>query len=142
MHSTRRHSGAIECGLQFHFWPHPELTNVAVTAPGGIPRELPKRHSRPQLQFLIPEDKNNCSTEMGPFGVNLGHDCIANGIVIVQGKKVYTTTMAPPPLSVCCPTPRSQSNKGYGEYHVLGKTRQKGIHHRSGKGIYHRGLRP
>ena len=48
-----------------------------------------------------------------------------------------------PPCSVCRPTPRSQSKKSYGVYHFPGKTREKGIHHRSRKkGIHHRGLRP
>ena len=48
-----------------------------------------------------------------------------------------------PPLSVCRPTPRSQSKKSHGVYHLLGKTREKGIHHRSGeKGIHHRASDP
>ena len=44
-----------------------------------------------------------------------------------------------PLLLVCRPTPRSQSKKSYGVYHFPVKTREKGIHHRSGKkGIHHR----
>ena len=47
------------------------------------------------------------------------------------------------PFSVCRPTPRSQSKKIYGVYHFPGKTREKGIHHRSGKrGIHHRASDP
>ena len=47
-----------------------------------------------------------------------------------------------PPLLVCRPTLRPQSKKSNGVYHVLGKTREKGIpHHRSRKGIHHRGPR-
>ena len=46
-----------------------------------------------------------------------------------------------PPLLDCRLTPRSQRNKkSYGVYRFLGKTREKGIHHGSGKkGIHHRG---
>ena len=48
-----------------------------------------------------------------------------------------------PLFSVCRPTPRSQSKKSYGVYHFPGKTREKGIHHRSGKkGIHHRASDP
>ena len=36
-----------------------------------------------------------------------------------------------PLFSVCRPTPRSQSKKRDGVYHFPGKTREKGIHHRS-----------
>ena len=48
-----------------------------------------------------------------------------------------------PPFSVCRPTPRSQRQKNYGVYRFPGKTREKGVYHRSGKqGIHRRGLRP
>ena len=49
-----------------------------------------------------------------------------------------------PLFSVCRPTPRSQSKKeSYGVHHFPGKTREKGIHHRSGKkGIHHRASDP
>ena len=48
-----------------------------------------------------------------------------------------------PPFSVCRQTPRSQSKKSYGVYHFPGKTRERGIHHRSGKkGIHHRASDP
>ena len=48
-----------------------------------------------------------------------------------------------PLFSVCRPTPRSQSKKSYGVYPFPGKTREKGIHHRSGKkGIHHRASDP
>ena len=58
--------------------------------------------------------------------------------------KVYTTTVAPSFLFVCRPTPTSQSKKtGYGVYHFPEKTREEGIHHRSGKkGIQHRASDP
>ena len=48
-----------------------------------------------------------------------------------------------PLFSVCRPTPMSQSKKSYGVYHFPGKTREKGVHHRSGKkGIRHRASDP
>ena len=42
------------------------------------------------------------------------------------------------------PDPEVKAKRNYGVYHFfLGKTREKGIHHRSGKkGIHHSGLRP
>ena len=46
-------------------------------------------------------------------------------------KKKYTPPPWDPLFSVCRPTPRSQSKKNYGVYHFLGKTREKGIHHRT-----------
>ena len=56
-----------------------------------------------------------------------------------RGKKSIHHHRGTPPFSVCRPTPRSQSKKSYGVYHFPGKTREKGIHHRSGKkGIHHR----
>ena len=54
-----------------------------------------------------------------------------------------TASRGTPLFSVCRPTPRSQSKKSYGVYHFPGKTRGKGIHHRSGKkGIHHRASDP
>ena len=56
-----------------------------------------------------------------------------------RGKKSIHHHRGTPPFSVCRPTPRSQSKKSYGVYPFPGKTREKGIHHRSGKkGIHHR----
>ena len=42
-------------GLQSRFWLCPELFNVTVAAPGGVPRELIHRHDRLQLQSFILE---------------------------------------------------------------------------------------
>ena len=53
-----------------------------------------------------------------------------------RGKKSIHHHRGTPPFSVCCPTPRSQSKKSYGVYYFYGKTREKGIHHRSGKKVY------
>ena len=39
------------------------------------------------------------------------------------------------PFSVRRPTPRSQSKKSYGVYHLLGENKGKGIHHRSGRRV-------
>ena len=49
-----------------------------------------------------------------------------------RGKKSIHHHRGTPPFSVCRPTPRSQNKKSYGLYHFPGKTREKGIHHRSG----------
>ena len=48
-----------------------------------------------------------------------------------------------PLFSVCRPTLRSQSKKNYDVYHSPGKTREKGIQHRSGKkGLHHKASDP
>ena len=60
-----------------------------------------------------------------------------------RGKKSIHHHRGTPLFSVCHPTWRSQSKKSYGVYHFPGKTREKGIHHRSGKkGIHHRASDP
>ena len=60
-----------------------------------------------------------------------------------RGKKSIHHHRGTPLFSVCRPTPRSQSQNSYGVYHFPGKTREKGIHHRSGKkGIHHRASDP
>ena len=60
-----------------------------------------------------------------------------------RGKKSIHHQRGTPLFSVCRPTPRSQSKKSYGVYHFPWKTREKGIHHRSGKkGIHHRASDP
>ena len=61
-----------------------------------------------------------------------------------QGKKSIHHQRGTPLFSVCRPTPRSQSKKNYGVlYHFPGKTREKGLHHGSGKkGIHHRASDP
>ena len=60
-----------------------------------------------------------------------------------KGKKSIHHHRGTPLFSVCRPTPRSQSKKCYGVYHFPGKTREKGIHHRSGKkGIHHEASDP
>ena len=62
-----------------------------------------------------------------------------------QGKQesIHTTTVATL-FSRSVTRPRGhRAKKSYGAYHVPGKTREKGIHHRSGKkGAHHRALRP
>ena len=50
-----------------------------------------------------------------------------------RGKKSTHHHRGAPPFSVCRPTPRSQSKNICGVYPFPGKTREKGIHHRSGK---------
>ena len=63
--------------------------------------------------------------------------------VCCRGKKSIHHHRGTPLFSVCRPTPRSQSKKRYGVYHFPGTTREKGIHHRSGKkGIHHRASDP
>ena len=54
-------------------------------------------------------------------------------------KRVYTTTVGPL-FSRSVARPRGhRATKSYGVYHFPGKTREKGVHHRSGKkGIHHR----
>ena len=60
-----------------------------------------------------------------------------------RGKKSIHHHRGTPLFSVCRPTPRSQSKNSYGVYHFSGKTREKGLHHRSGKkGIHHRASDP
>ena len=64
-------------------------------------------------------------------------------VVNTRGKKSIPNHRGTPLFSVCRPTPRSRSRKRYGVYHFPGKTREKGIHHRSGKkGIQHRASDP
>ena len=59
------------------------------------------------------------------------------------GKKSIHHHRGTPLFSVCLPTLRSQSKKSYGVYHFPGKTREKGLHHRSGKkGKHHRASDP
>ena len=100
-------------------------------------------------------DTNNSECE-GPTHENIGvsrqkgpetspelrHEhCQENFITI--GKKSIHHHRGTPLFSVCRPTPRSQSKKSYGVYHFPVKTREKGIHHRSGKkGIHHRASDP
>ena len=63
--------------------------------------------------------------------------------VLHRGKKSIHHHRGTPLFSVCRPTPSSQSKRSYGVYHFPGKTREKGIHHRSGKkGIHHRAPDP
>ena len=47
-------------------------------------------------------------------------------------KRVYTTTVQLSSLGLS-PDPKVTEPKSYGVYHLLGKTREKGIHHTSGK---------
>ena len=69
--------------------------------------------------------------------------CASTRLRHCNREKRVSPTLWDPPLSICRTTPRSQSKKGYGAYHFLGKTTEKGIHHRPGKkGIHHRGFRP
>ena len=58
-------------------------------------------------------------------------------------KKTYTTTVGPL-FSRSVARPRGhRAKKNHGVYHFPGKTREKGIHHRSGKkGIHHRASDP
>ena len=63
---------------------------------------------------------------------------ISSNIPQSQGKNIHHHR-GTPHFSICRPSPKSQSKNGYGVYHLLGKTREKGIHERSGKkGIHHR----
>ena len=64
-------------------------------------------------------------------------------LTFFQGEKEYTPPPRDPSFSVCRPTPRSQSKNSYGVNPFPGKTREKGVHHRSGeKGIHHRASDP
>ena len=47
-------------------------------------------------------------------------------VLQLQGKRSIHHHRGAPPLSVCRPTPWSQSKNSCGEYHFLGKTREKG----------------
>ena len=52
-------------------------------------------------------------------------------------KRVYTTTVGPLfPRSVARPPEVTEQKKSYGVYDFPGRTREKGIHHRSGKRVY------
>ena len=60
--AVHKFSGEVNDGLLLQFWTCPELTNVTVTAPGGLTRELIHR-GRLQLQFSILVNlSNNYST--------------------------------------------------------------------------------
>ena len=67
-----------------------------------------------------------------------------DGRDLISGeKRVYTSTVGPLFSQSVARPPRSQTKKSYGVYHFPGKTRDKGIHHRSGKkGIHHRASDP
>ena len=75
------------------------------------------------------------------------HDKLGTLLRLFRGSSKVTLCreeefIGTPPLSVCLPALRSQSRKSYGVDHILGKAREKGIQHRSGKkGIHHGGLR-
>ena len=57
-------------------------------------------------------------------------------------KSVYTPPLWHPSSLGLSPDPEVTEQNSYGVYHFLGKTKEKGMHHRSGKkGIQHRGLR-
>ena len=63
----------------------------------------------------------------------------------IQGKKEYTPPPRDPSFLGLSPDPEvTEQKKNYGVYPFPGKTREKGIHHRSGKkkGIHHRASDP
>ena len=63
--------------------------------------------------------------------------------VTCRGRRSIHHHRGTPLFSVCRPNPRSQSKNSYGVYHFPGKTRERGIHHRSGKkGIHHEASDP
>ena len=47
------YSGGMNYGVQFQFWPCPELINVTVAALGGIPQRTDHYRNQLQLQFLL-----------------------------------------------------------------------------------------
>ena len=60
-----------------------------------------------------------------------------------RGQKEYTPPPRDPSFLGLSPDPEVTEQKSYGVYHFPGKTREKGIHHRSGKkGIHHRASDP
>ena len=62
---------------------------------------------------------------------------------IFRGKKSIHHHRGTPAFSVCRPPRGHRAKKNYGVCHFPGKTREKGIHHRSGKkGIHHEASDP
>ena len=92
-------------------------------------------------------NKRGCYLSVAPFGQSyraVFQKWVASwSLKKNRGKKSIHHHCGTPFFSVCRPTPRSQSKKRYGAYHFLGETREKGIHHRSGKkGIHHEASDP
>ena len=63
LQSTHNPGGEVVIDYSYSSGHTPELMNVTVTAPGGIPRELIHRRDQFQLQCSIPaEFIKSCST--------------------------------------------------------------------------------
>ena len=101
---------------------------------------------RPLSNVRVPLTNNNANANLS----NNNRDCVQQlrmrylqETTLCREKRVYTTTVAPL-LSRSVARPRGRrAKKNHGVYHFPGKTREKGIHHRSGKkGIHHRASDP
>ena len=110
---------------------------------GGFARIAPPQISYEQKKLTELSSLNS----RGGGGHFWAHDKLGTLLRLFRGSSKVTLCreeefIGTPPLSVCLPALRSQSRKSYGVYHILGKGREKGMQHRSGKkGIHHRGLR-